>query len=467
MVGGAGRARTMPAAARLPRTPSVVDACFASLEARRAASTGIVSRAEADIFTDSVEEGGFTMPIAVYELVERERRGTEMKDKEDKHDLGYRNWTVDLQRIFSQMNRPELMQVHIDWDYTQKVDARAAVQGALRELLLAIDSVYQYLNGGRKRYTSIYVKKVHGKKDYGQPPPATRDAMGRPVSAFELQQQAAMQLFTDAMVKVMEFNPVTGDVRFYQSGSLDGMITKIIENVYEKVHLQKQNGNTDVAKQDALEYLQSDPLRIYISKGDDAPGLFEHYDGKNAAKTFEGRLAELIRNMERRTRPLSPPTPVRGMQPDVVMEGAAFDALSLSEAETGVCRFGIGAECALQRKRKAAMTRLTQLLNMFYAVTKDPKSQGANENKTAEQLWNELGNHYKTNEEIVKPNFPNQTKAAWLKTATFGEASRMAETAQDMQTFQNNVLSGQMGFKRSKDSFAPPAKPDKFNLRKG
>ena len=446
----------MPAAARLPRTPSVVDACFAALEARRAASTGVVSRAEADIFTDSVEEGGFTMPIAVYELVERERRGTEMKDKKDKHDLGYRNWTVDLQRIFAQMNRPELMQVRIGWDYAQNVNLQAAVQGALRELLLAIDSVYEYLDGGSERYTAIYVKKVHGKRDDSQQPTAGRNTMG----------WTSTQLYTDAMIKVMEFDPVTGDVRFYKSGSLDGMITKIIENVYKKVHLQKQNGYTDVAKQDALEYLQSDPLRIYISKGDDAPGLFEHYDGKNAAKTFEGRLAELIRVMERSKEPLSPPTPVRGMQPDVVMEGAAFDAPSLSEAETGVCRFGIGAECALERKRKAAMTRIAKLLNMFYAVTKDPKSQGANENKTAEQLWNELGNHYKTNEEIVKPNFPDQVKAAWLKTATFGEASLMAETARDMQTFQNNVLSGQMGFQRRKDSFEPAAKPDKFNLRK-
>jgi hypothetical protein len=136
---------------------------------------------------------------------------------------------------------------------------------------------------------------------------------------------------------------------------------------------------------------------------------------------------------------------------------ACFAAL---EAETGACKnpLGLGAECKLERKRQKAMTRMAQLLNMFYDMIKNPNSQSRNEGKTADQLWTALKTHYTDNEALLEPNFPDQAKAAWLKTAKYGEAAPMADTARDMKTFQNDVLSSQMGFKRSAGSFEKPAR---------
>ena len=149
----------MPPAARLPRTPSVVDACFAALDARRSAATGVVSEAQAGAFLVQDFNGpGFMMPLAVFELEPRTGRTSNLKETDR---------TPILQQIFKSLGKSDLMKVPLGWDYASNPEPKAMLQEALSELLLAIMSI-----PGGTEYTAIYVKKVHGERDAGQPPPS-------------------------------------------------------------------------------------------------------------------------------------------------------------------------------------------------------------------------------------------------------------------------------------------------------
>lgn len=132
-----------------------------------------------------------------------------------------------------------------------------------------------------------------------------------------------------------------------------------------------------------------------------------------------------------------------------IKPGAARAPVLEDEAETAGCggwrgalkgMTGMDARCQLERKRQQAMTRITQLLNMFYAAVK------ANKPRKAAQLWTALGDYYEKNEQIVKPNFPQKTRADWLKQSTFAAGKGLAEQHSDAKGFQNAVLSVKMGF---------------------
>ena len=374
------------------------------------------------------------MPLAVFELEPRTGRTSNLKETDR---------TPILQQIFKSLGKSDLMKVPLGWDYASNPEPKAMLQEALSELLLAIMSI-----PGGTEYTAIYVKKVHGERDAGQPPPSATDSWGR-VRGPMFQSHARMvQASTDAMVKVAEYNPSTPGVDVYQSGSLDHMVNGIVQTVWSGLQQSKEVA-ADTVQQGVLAFLRTDPMRVFISKGRRAEELFSALGTKNESKDHERAMDDIVNMMSGGGR-----LDGRGSM-DTTQ--AAFDALSLIEAETGMCWPGKGyqackAEQANKKNRAQAMTKLARLLNMFYDMTKHPDQKskrrpdcGPAVDRAANSLHKQRG--------APGAELSDQAKAARLKTADFGEASHMADTARDMKTFQNNVLSGHMGFQIRKDSF--------------
>ena len=421
-----------PGAARAP-----------ALEDGEGAETGVVNEQELGTFLTQKFERTFRMPINVYEMQKSEgeqrvARGMPTSRKVD--------WTPHLKDYLTAMGNPRRLELELGYDYMGTPVWKSDVRYQLTELLYLIMSMPE------SPYDRIYVEKVPGVADaseVGKILPRRTPAM--------IKQGVG---YTDTMVKVFEFNSDRVEIDYFPSMSLHSMIAEAIGKVDQLRELWKAHKMTAADYQQAMfDLLNRDPVRIYISKGPEAEHIQMMASGPQSANRAHHRAVDDLADLMAASSAEREPMQAAEGEP---ME-AAFDAFPLGEAETGMCWPGKDYRACMEKQRttkadktnrQVAMTRLGQLLNMFYDMTKHPDHQSRNEGKTADQLWTALKTHYTNNEALLAPNFLDQAKAAWLKTAEFGEAARMADTARDMQTFQNDVLVGQMGFKKSADSFA-------------
>jgi hypothetical protein len=183
------------------------------------------------------------------------------------------------------------MKVPLGWNYGRGQETKKMLYEALGNLLLAIMN----LPGGTE-YSAIYVKKVHEKDDSSQPVPWRPNPARGLLQMLDFQRAGGILKRTDAMVKVAAYNPDTGKVDVYKSGSLDHMVYGILRNVRSMLEAAPNAAPGDVAK-GALEFLRTDPMRIFISKGSRAEELFSELGTKNAAKDHEDAMNELVNMM--------------------------------------------------------------------------------------------------------------------------------------------------------------------------